>query len=165
MRIQGKNKIVFDIDDVVRDLNKLITNRLGHNAENWEEGHVIHDIVRCRPEVLVEAGETPYAEVVKKYVSCPLFLSNQASSWQPYTNIWLDNHFDNYNVIYTNSFIEKEDLCEEVILVDDFPAFSDYNNVALVDMSYNREVKQPLKRIKSPKDLMSLIKEYGTCLN
>ena len=153
-------KIYIDIDDVVRDMGTTIIKSIGKKPKKWSEGKVIFKIIKENPELLTQMGITKYFEVIKKYFKKPYFLSAQVKFWRPFTEIWLQNNFGEYNRRYVDNSNEKlKYLKNEDLLIDDSPKFNKFDQIILIDYLYNQEVKNPYARIKNPEELERLLME------
>lgn len=161
-------KLFFDIDGVVRDLEHAV---FGRRCEKWEEtvdGRMSFVEYVCKnSHVLMKAGPAKFYHDVR--MVCDLFgpesvtfLSSQHEEWLNYTDAWLQLHFPGCRKIYVSSPEQKLILLEQVngILLDDYPSFSDYSRVVLVDHVYNREVDKSVTRVREPGDIVNFVFRY-----
>lgn len=154
--------IYFDLDNTIRHLD--IFNIPG-GPSSWRKklpcGSSIKDYINRNISVLTDSEPTIYYWTIKKHVKCPVILTHQLEHWLPYTKQWLDNHFEQYELINVDSIPDKEHYIEESdLLVDDYPHFSSKitNNLLLISMNYNK--RSPCKvRITKPSELLPYLKE------
>lgn len=161
-------RLVFDIDGVLRDLNGFLISKyklpIPREWYAWDKiGIDIYEVVSRDISILEEASPTKYLEIVQKYCtdSGIELWSHQPKEWQLHTEKWLYKFLDrDFTIFYftpKEKYIELQKQ-EDVILVDDYPLFESYDRIALVDQSYNRKVKSPV-RIKTEEDLKLLLRE------
>lgn len=123
---------------------------LGYEPENWDEKHngkSVIDIVNERPEICAYCPESEYLPIVNEKLDHIQILTNQMSDWIPFTELWLRRHIKiPYDVIYTKSSDQKLTyLGNNDILVEDFPKFHSYDNIALITRNYNKTLDVPLR--------------------
>lgn len=153
--------VYWDLDGVLRELGTYV---LGYEPLSWDaknkDGKTVIQIVNKCPEICMRCPESKYLPIVNEYLDKITIMTNQMTSWIPYTNQWLNNHIQiQYEVIYTKSPMDKlARLKEGDVLVEDFPGFSNYNNIALIDRAYNRHLDVPL-RISNIDQLKTFINE------
>ena len=140
--------LYFDLDGVLREFGSYV---LGYEPTHWDaintEGKTVIQIVNERPEICLECPETEYLPIVNKYLDNIIILSNQLPLWAPYTSQWLNNHIKiPYRVIYTSGPEEKlRVLKSKDVIVEDYPKFLDYSQVALITRSYNKHLDVPCR--------------------
>ena len=138
----------FDLDGVLRRLELAV---FGHEVDEWQaknvNGQNLLEIVNARPELCVSAPPSEYLPVVNEKLESITILTNQLPSWQPYTNIWLEQYLEiPYKVIYTTGITSKlGHLGTNDILVEDYPLFPDYNKIALITRPYNTKLNVPVR--------------------
>ena len=144
-------------------LRMLSSHAVNYNELNtWdyrnEKGQSIIDIVNEHPEICLHSPESEYLPVVNDWLDHITILSNQLSSWIPFTNRWLNNHIIiPYEVIYTKGPNDKlKYLTNGDWLIEDYPKFSDYNNIVLIDRPYNQSLDVPI-RVRNPKQLIDFL--------
>lgn len=146
--------IYWDLDGVLREFGTYI---LGYEPNRWDatrDGKTVIQIVNENPEICMKCPPTKYLQIVNEYMDKIIVLSNQLPSWIPFTNKWLNNNIEiSYEVKYTRNAGQKLSLLKKCdILVEDFPNYSDYSQIALIDYAYNRHLDVPV-RISTTKDL------------
>ena len=80
------------------------------------------------------------------------------------TDLYFETHHIKipYDVVYTKSSEHKLSFLKNSdILVEDFPGFKSYNNIALVTRRYNSHLNVPC-RISKQNDLRRLIDSHET---
>jgi hypothetical protein len=162
-----KTKIVFDVDEVIRDLGTLIHKRFKIpqylQGVWWDsyKGLNFYDWMAKDLSILVDAPTTEYYKTIKSLNNGSVieFWSHQPKEWQANTIIWLSDHFgDNFKV----RFLDREEKYKELkkqpntLLVEDSPFFPSYKQIILLDKSYNKLCKAKI-RIKTPKELKELL--------
>jgi len=159
-------KTYFDLDGVLRDLSG---NFLEQSPEVWhwhKDGKDIWDFVNADIEVLANSKPTIYYPLVANLPHINI-LTCQPNNWRPPTTEWICRHFTN-NVSVT--FVEKpeEKLAilekENAFIFEDYPQFTDYSRVYLIDHPYNRAVTGYVKRIKTVQDMAYALGLKGGCL-
>ena len=153
-----KNRIYFDLDGVLRDLS---TEVFGKQPSKWNakrEGNSLFEIIAAKPEILVTAKPTEYLHWITQNFGHVPILSNQLTAWIEITEKWLDIHLTGkclWSLHITGHPEEKITLLDryDAYIVEDYPMFTDYSRVILVDRPYNRGVKEPLYRVHSPYEL------------
>jgi len=152
--------IFFDIDGVLRD---VVTPIFGKQDVFWDEltidGKSIVQFIEENPSVLETAPAFDYIYVALEYEVN--FLSCQPYHWRKYTNRWLHKHFPirhlEGRVIYvTHAKFKMEYIKDGDILVEDYPHFENYNNIILVDRSYNQKTNASI-RVYSPEELCTIL--------
>lgn len=155
--------LYWDLDGVLRILGSHV---LGYEPENWHDtynGKTIIEIVNEHPELCMTCPESEYLSIVNNKLQEITILTNQLDSWIPFTEIWLRHHIKiPYDVVYTKSSEHKLSFLKNSdILVEDFPGFKNYNNIALVTRRYNSHLNVPC-RISKQNDLRKLIDSHET---
>lgn len=155
-------RLVFDLDGVFRDLNPYLKEKYGvPYPTNWIWKFKNKDLFEWAKadnyHVVIEAPATEYLEVVKKHIKLPEIWTCQPEDWKPFTAEWISHHIGNCLVSYMTSEEKRKRLDKEtdVILVEDYPFFSHYDRIALVDRPYNQQVK-PFYRFKNVKEFERL---------
>ena len=155
--------LYWDLDGVLRILGSHV---LGYEPENWHDtynGKTIIEIVNEHPELCMTCPESEYLPIIHEKLYNITILTNQLDDWIPFTEIWLRRHIKiPYDVVYTKSSEHKLSFLKNSdILVEDFPGFKNYNNIALVTRSYNEHLNVPC-RISTPNNLRILIDSHET---
>jgi hypothetical protein len=155
--------IFYDIDGVLRNLAGIA---FGREPKMWQEkinGKGVFKIVNENKQMLLDALPTIYVPIIQELEKISI-LSTQPAIWREYTGKWLDKYFPN-TLIEENYTLKPEKklefLKEGDILIDDYPLFSNYSKVAVVDCLYNQNVKDCYMRIKTVEDLEELLKKKG----
>ncbi len=157
------SKVYWDLDGVLREFGTYV---LGYEPSYWDainkDGKTVIELVNERPEICLECPESKYLPIVNEYLDKITIMTNQLPSWIPFTDKWLNNHIQiQYEVIYTKNPGDKlARLKEGDILVEDFPNFPCYDNIVLIDRTYNKHVSAPL-RISTISDLKKFISDMG----
>ena len=155
--------LYWDLDGVLRILGSYV---LGYEPENWHDtynGKTIIEIVNEHPELCATCPESEYLPIIHEKLDNITILTNQLNDWIPFTEIWLRRHMKiPYDVVYTKSSEHKLSFLKNSdILVEDFPGFKSYNNIALVTRRYNSHLNVPC-RISKQNDLRKLIDSHET---
>jgi len=152
--------IFWDIDGTVRDIHSPV---YGKNVVplNWDSktnGIDFCDYIDNNLQLLENAPPTEYYKIVCQYKK-PHFLTRQPLPWIPYTTKWLKNHFENFIVDFIPEIEDKLDFIgPDDYIIDDYPKFSDYSQIILVDYPYNSHVFCKY-RVKSPSELKKILAE------
>lgn len=153
--------IYCDLDGVLRDLCKTA------NIEptEWDckiEGLEFTDYFSEHLHLLKLAVPTEYLDMIKvyrEYVSSICILTDQPRKWQPYAIQWLETHFDLMpDIIFTETKDKLKYLSDNDILIEDYPKLKDYSKVWLIDRTYNRDIRVPI-RIHTPRQLFFKLSE------
>lgn len=151
-------QIVFDLDNVIRDLDKAIETRFECKVDDYYFTHKGKDIYDLAKEdnynFIRNAPVTKYYKIIKRYFPYPTIWSHQPLDWQEHTLHWLNTHFFAYNVFFytpqEKALALKND--NRIILVEDYQGFSNYSRIVLIDKVYNQYVNAPI-RVKTIKEL------------
>ncbi len=153
--------IYWDLDGVLRYLAKVVWNK---DPETWHcktQDHLsIFDVIRMKPQLLIEAPETEYIGVAKKQKEL-LILSSQPEHWRTLTELWIATHLPDIHIdiTFTENSLEKlQYLRQGDYLIEDYPLFPDYSKIILVDRRYNKNVNAPI-RVSTPEQLERIINE------
>lgn len=160
----SKNYFLWDIDGVLRDLSSVFKNR----PDRWdykEDGKDIFNIINKNPSILTRIKPLPYLKIALQFPFLTI-ITIQPENWKNYTSIWLETHLNSisYNVIWLNkhedklitlSELEKKHNCR-YFLIDDYPLFSNYSKVILIDTDYNKFVKANY-RVSNSNQLKTII--------
>jgi hypothetical protein len=155
--------IYFDLDGVLRDLcSQVFPEKVVTDWEFKDElGRNIYQIVCDKPDHCKLAGPTQYLKTINDNFEEIHILSNQPKRWQPFTDEWLEEYLEiPYYVCYTKGPEQKLDILEEEdILVEDYPFFSRYNQIILIDQPYNQMANSRI-RVTNPEGLLWILKEF-----
>jgi hypothetical protein len=161
------HKFVFDIDGVLRNLNGLLMEKynlpIPKDWGAWDKiGYDIYDIVAQDYSVLVDAKPTKYINVIKEYnyLDKLEIWSHQPHDWIEHTVRWLGINIPNrhLNIKWYTPKEKFENLMKNrnIILVDDYPKFPNYDRIVLIEQSYNKQVNASL-RIKTVDELENIL--------
>lgn len=155
-------KIVFDLDGVIRDMDKKIFQLYGFHIIHWFWEYKkldVYGLAKKNYSIVRDAPPTKYYSIIKKYYPCPEIWTYQLSDWQKYTLVWLSRHFIKYKIRFLTPYQKYLELrrLRRIWLVDDFPGYSHYNKIILIDRPYNRCINAPM-RVKTIRQLEDLIK-------
>lgn len=153
--------LIFDLDGVLRMLG---TAAFGFEVDKWDakvNGKSAIEAINDDLSLCISAPESEYLPIVNTKLSEIMLLTNQLPSWIPYTKIWLKEHIKiPYKVIYTNGPEQKLRLLNrDSILVEDFPNFSSYRQIALITRNYNKHLDVPC-RISNVEQFKDLIEKW-----
>jgi hypothetical protein len=155
--------IFFDLDGVLRNLCGLHCSA----AAVWDaqiDGMGVRDYVDKHPQSLVDSEPTPYLSVVKACGSWINVISCQPAVWRPFTYKWLERHLGgvNWNVLFTDDSGDEKfrHMGNHDLIVEDYPFFTSYDQVILIDYPYNQKAKAPI-RVNAPEQLAFWLKNYG----
>lgn len=150
--------IFWDLDGVLRDLAQIC---LGRQPSIWDEvdpktNMTICEMVNKKPSLLIEAPATPYLTVARLYEPITI-LTIQPLTWRGWTKHWIRKYIMAIDIKFFEKPAEKlEYLKEGDYLIEDYPFFSNYDQIILIDKPYNRDVKVKY-RVKNPKELQKLL--------
>jgi hypothetical protein len=151
--------VYFDLDGVMRNTFKYV---MGKTPQVWDchmdDGQHVMDYINANLHVLEDAPPTALLPIILT-VPRLCILTVQPEAWKPYTRRWLAKHVGReglYHVMWFDSPEAKLEFVmtrnEKVWLVEDYPFFTDYSRIALVDWPYNRRA-MAINRFRSPMDL------------
>ena len=157
-------KIYFDLDGVLRNLT---TPLIGFEVDDWhyrtKDGKNILDLIEEDLKVLENAPPTRYFPyIIDNYYPIHI-LTNQQEHWKPFTKRWIKKHFG--KIKPTITYLKPEEklafIGNNSYLVEDYPLFSSYKNIILINRAYNKKAKAPI-RISSIKELDKVLKRILT---
>lgn len=160
MQLNGTN-IFWDLDGVLRDLGHTFN---GYGISDWngktDNGKTFTERIDADLNLLKSAPELCYIEIAKR-CSPVHVVSIQPDNWRKNTSIWLDNHLPQAKVKFLNVPEHKLLYLQAGtrILIEDYPFFTDYTNVILVDRPYNKNVNCK-HRVSSPDELLPLLRRF-----
>jgi hypothetical protein len=164
---EGKGTTYFDLDCVLRDLHGAISDKLGmpFAPTDWREappGHAsVIDFVDNNRLLLASAPVTEYwHEIMLARDGKPItVITCSPITWIPYTRYWLAQNMPRRTKIIWCQRPEGklELLGPHDWLVEDYPGFSDYSRIILIDRPYNRNVAAPV-RVKTPAELGAVLR-------
>ena len=150
--------IYFDLDGVLRD----ICGAAGFTPTHWNwhiKGIHIVDYFTRNKQFLFLAKPTPYVQVLKifqKYFDEPVsLLTSQPEEWKPFLYPWIKEHIGYVETTVTSDKLNA--LEDGDVLIEDNPSLECYDQVILVDMPYNRDLKLPHRRVYCPDELFHLL--------
>ena len=150
------NRIILDLDNVLRDTQRHIIG----NVNEWDEANRIVEAIENDLTLLCRIPPTEYLSIVLDNVPRPIqILTCQHVHWMPYTKMWLDKYLGltNYECRIVSKIKDKLGLLKtDDLLVDDYPKFGKYDQIALIDYKYNSNI-EAFSRIRTPEELKSLI--------
>lgn len=153
------NNIYWDLDGVLRDLCVQV---FGKHADSWdqlsEDGRSLMDVIDDDLTLLFTAPELEYANIAREFAPLHI-LTVQPDHWRKQTGDWVDKHFYGAKLKFLNKAEDKLKFLESGtrVLIEDYPKFTSYNNIILVDRPYNRCVKN-VQRVTSPLGLMNALR-------
>jgi hypothetical protein len=152
-------KIFWDLDGVLRD---LCTPIFGHEPSVWhhinEQGKDAVDIIEADLCILATAPPTEYFDYVVQNHAPIHLVTHQKEHWRPFTIEWFKQFLDiPFIVNYVRPEHKLDFVGEGNYIVEDYPMFSDYSKVILVDRMYNRHIKSPI-RVRNIKELEDILK-------
>jgi hypothetical protein len=142
------NIIFFDLDGVLRRLELAA---FGHEVDSWHavnaDDQDLIAIVNANPELCLAAPPSEYLDVVNNKLDNITILTNQLPSWQPWTDLWLEQYLEiPYKVLYTRGITTKlEQLGTNDKIIEDYPLFPCYDKVALITRPYNVKLNVPVR--------------------
>jgi len=138
--------IYTDLDGVIRDMGGLAW---GYNPKDYDQktadGLSVVEYFNRDLSRLLLCGEAEYAPA---FYGLPFIhiVSHQFPSWRPYTLEWIATHLESVPVKYV-TFVDHTDEKLAILkntpgslLIEDYPNFSSYDRIVLVDKPYNRAV-------------------------
>jgi hypothetical protein len=168
-------KIVFDVDGVNRNLNSLLMKK--YNLPNptswfnneWDKlGYSIYDLVKKDNMVLKKSLPTKYFKTIYNYAKINgnqiEFWSHQPPSWRKLFKQWIYYYFKGLKIkicyLTPKQKLARLNKLSNYILVDDFPHFTNYKRIILIDYPYNQNVKNCV-RIKTIKQLKEELNKWS----
>ena len=160
--------LFWDLDGVLRNLTAAISKHIGCEFKPmlWDD-QVLSGIGICQyidlyPELLVTSPETEFCEEAR-YEKDMVILTYQPFNWISYTKEWIKNHFPNSTVKFCQHPDEKLSIIKNknILLIEDYPYFSDNSQIIIIDHLYNWHVKDCYARVKSVEELQKLIYNKG----
>jgi hypothetical protein len=155
--------IFFDLDGVIRNLCGLHCDK----TKSWDtkiKGLGVCEYVNQDLEKILKSKPTPYFDVINRLQEITI-ISQQPNHWRSWSDKWIEKYFGNKKVtiIYTSecgdyklNFLKSDD-----ILIEDYPFFSSYKQVILIDYPYNRNVTcSDFMRINNPEQLSRFMEKY-----
>jgi len=149
--------VYFDIDGVLRNL----CFEAGIRPFNWNckiDGLPFVKYFSNNLYHLYFAPKTEYFDVAVLYntwIAPFKLMSTQPDSWIPNTKKWVKENFNPYmitpEIIFTDNKLSQ--LKQNDILIEDNPTLTNYNQVILVDRSYNRNLQLSHTRVYTPRQL------------
>ena len=155
--------LFWDIDGTIRELDKLV---LGKELPYWnyklDNGKGFCDIINDNLSILeIARPYKDYLEILNKQEDA-IFLTHQPENWRAYTEKWLKKWIKiPYKIIYVNNNIEEKLeylITKKDYLIDDYPLFTSYHNIILIDRLWNRGINVKT-RIKNKKELKNKLKK------
>ena len=160
-------KIFIDIDNVIRDIDTAV---FGRRQRHWRievAGLTFMEYVeRNIDKILPNAPECEYCVPLRGWLDLfgsgdLCFLSSQPDLWLPYTEQWLAERFPNVPKMFVKQAEDKLPIIEKenAILIDDYPSFSSYERIVLIDRPYNKQVEAPRRICNELEFLFVLLRE------
>lgn len=159
-------KIYFDLDGVIRDLHQAVLGKPADTEENWfcyKDGVDYCSIIDNNKKLLLDAPPTRYYSVVKSLPFISI-VTCQPEPWRQFTCSWIYKYFDPFRckVNFVNHGSEKLALLSENdLLIEDYPLFTDYGKIVLIEYPYNKNVTGCYARINSPDGLDKFLREIN----
>lgn len=155
--------IFFDLDGVIRDIHKAVFG--DEYISDWDSkpknGKGLFETVKENMSVIETALPTKYYEVISLYEPISI-ISCQPDDWRPYTERWMNKYLPFSKIVYTHTAEEKLGMLGDFdVLIEDYPNFSDYSKIILIDTTYNQNVKGERMRIKEPIQLDYFLYSVG----
>ena len=162
------NKMVFDVDGVVRNLYLYLRTKYffppitswnfvyrGMGITEWLD----YDDLK----VLEYAPRTTYFSAIKKLVKKPEFWTAQPTDRaKEITYNWLKRNFSDFDICFLSPEEKQEALKKNknIVLVEDYPKFKSYDRIILVDNLYNKRIQTKYK-VYNKKQLEHYIKKVS----
>lgn len=148
----------FDLDGVIRDLVGAIP---GFDPKTWNDnvpcGQTMCEYLYEHLECLVTAPKTQYCDAIARLDDIHI-LTCQPPAWRLRTQFWIERHLPNAQICFVSHFQTKLDMLRPGdILVEDYPFFPDYSQICLIDQPYNRNVSNPLFRVRNIDELLVVL--------
>lgn len=156
--------LLWDLDGVLRDLGGEVFSNI--EIDSWDmvvDGLSLCDKVENNLWFLYTAPPTKYFDTIIEKTDMLDIITYQKEHWRPLTVAWCEKYIgrNKYNLFFVDDFKEKLYLMDkDSVLIDDFPFFADYTNVAVVDYKYNKDVKNPLIRIETVTQMDNFLQKY-----
>ncbi len=155
-------KIVFDLDGVIRDLNRYLVEKYNiPYPKEWNWTYKGKDIwwysEKDKNMLVLNSKTTEYYDVIKKY--CDEIWTCQPDRWKDKTKKWVYKYLgSNVKLLFLTTKEKRERLNKEknTILIEDSPNFENYDRILLIDRLYNKKVKAT--RIRNPKQLEKILR-------
>ena len=163
-------KVVWDLDGVLRDLCGYICSRRGcPYPDKWDylyNGKSLNDIVNEDITILENSPATAYKSVAKSHYPHPEIWTNQPERWRVPTMQWINKHLGSGAVVHFLTTEEKEERLkreDRIVLIEDSPLFTDYENIVLIDRPYNQHIKGVMRIFgtRHLENMLEIIKEHG----
>lgn len=141
--------IYVDLDGVLRDLCAVA--KIEPTEYDCKVcGEPFMDFFTKRLYLLELAPPTEYLKVLSDYLGFIQVITNQPSAWVTPTMYWVRNNIKVQSSVMFTSEDKLALLKDKDILIEDFPNFSDYSKVILIDRPYNRNIQLPHTRVTNP---------------
>lgn len=142
--------LYWDVDGVVRDLTGQFMDEPCDYWDKTSSGDTVIGTIDKNLQLLVNAKPTIYYDIAKKVPNIS-FITSQKESWRTYTTEWINKYFKEHgDIIYVNDPAEKLSyLNKKDYLVEDYPFFSNYSQIILIDRKCNSNVVGCYERIKN----------------
>jgi hypothetical protein len=88
-------------------------------------------------------------------------VSAQPDHWRRHTSAWLDKHIPDARVKYLTDTHHKLRYLDAGtrVLVEDYPFYSSYRDIILVDRPYNQGIEVP-RRVHNPEELLTELRRF-----
>jgi len=148
--------IYFDLDGVIRDLVKAI----GYNPQTWDDplpdGRSLYQFFDDNPDALLSAPPTEYYGVIRDREI--VIFTCQPERWIKNTLAWITIYLPKATPVIFQKPEDKLKLLNGY-LVEDYPNFSDYSKVILIDKPYNSHIENCYARVWTPDGLRDILRE------
>lgn len=152
--------IYWDLDGVIRNLSgNIIPGKIHTWGQLAPNGQTICDYIDNHLDVLETAKPTIFRDIVMELPRIAL-MTRQPEHWRKGTIKWIKDNIPGRvtSITWVKNIEDKlEYLNKDDILIEDYPYFSDYSQIYLVDWPYNECVQKPLARVLSPNHLRRLL--------
>lgn len=152
-------RIVFDLDGVLRDLCGYLNTKFNiPYPQEWfwkhQDKNIFDWVKQDNYMPLIYAPPTDYYWIIKHCFEKPEIWTCQPEEWKPKTKLWLDVHFQDYEIKYLDNAQKRAllDNSPDTWLVEDNPLFTHWDRIILIDRPYNRHIKEA-ERINGLNDL------------
>jgi hypothetical protein len=147
--------LFFDLDGVLRDLCSAAK----INPTNWDceiEGMNFIEYFDNHLSLLETAPGTEYLKPINTFIDTINVVTSQKDTWKLPTINWLKRNVPNLTTLQFDS--EKIHLLKnQDILIEDYPYYSDYSKIILIDRPYNKDISVPHTRVSTPRELLDEI--------